>query len=230
METRTFPFNVDLESVLYETEVPGYKAPVTEVNTPVIALVIAGCALLITAIALLSWWLSRRAAYKRWGAIRLGDGMEDDAARLMVNHKPMALQFDDVSYSLKRQGHSFWHLRHCPARSDHGHHGALQVLGSPPSLTSWQRRTNVARRPVTMLVNGEKMVDNEYRDYIGYVDQEDALLPTLTVHETILTSALLRLPAGHGEIRQATASDRSNATAWHLPYQGPDDWVGRGQW
>ena len=27
--------------------------------------------------------------------------MEDDAARLMVNHKPMALHFEDVSYNLK---------------------------------------------------------------------------------------------------------------------------------
>ena len=29
---------------------------------------------------------------------------------------------------------------------------------------------------------------------IGFVDQDDTMLPTLTVHETILDSALLRLP------------------------------------
>ena len=38
------------------------------------------------------------------------------------------------------------------------------------------------------------MKDNEFRNVVGFVDQEDTMLPTLTVHETIMTSALLRLP------------------------------------
>ena len=47
-------------------------------------------------------------------------------------------------------------------------------------------------------VNGEKVIDSEYRSVIGFVDQDDTMLPTLTVHETILTSALLRLPRDMG--------------------------------
>jgi ABC-type multidrug transport system ATPase subunit/ABC-type multidrug transport system permease subunit len=43
-------------------------------------------------------------------------------------------------------------------------------------------------------VNGEKVNDVDYKNATGFVDQEDTMLPTLTVHETILTSALLRLP------------------------------------
>jgi hypothetical protein len=43
-------------------------------------------------------------------------------------------------------------------------------------------------------VNGQVMGLEEYRSIIGYVDQEDTLMDTLTVYETILYSALLRLP------------------------------------
>ncbi|KAL2912287.1 FAD-dependent urate hydroxylase [Polyrhizophydium stewartii] len=45
-----------------------------------------------------------------------------------------------------------------------------------------------------ILVNGRFMDNQEYKSIIGYVDQEDTLMDTLTVFETILYSALLRLP------------------------------------
>ncbi|KAJ3069853.1 hypothetical protein HDU98_007087 [Podochytrium sp. JEL0797] len=45
-----------------------------------------------------------------------------------------------------------------------------------------------------ILVNGKKLEKREYRKIFGYVDQEDALMPTQTVQESILHSALLRLP------------------------------------
>jgi ABC-type multidrug transport system ATPase subunit len=182
---------------LYETEVPGYTTPVQEINTPVIAIVIAGCALLIVAIALLAWWLARRAAYKRWGAIRLGEGMEDDAARLMVNHKPTALHFENMSYNLKGK-------EILSGISGIAQPGQIMAImgasgaGKSTFIDILARKNKRGTSTGSMLVNGEKIPDNEYRNVIGYVDQEDALLPTLTVHETILTSALLRLPADMG--------------------------------
>ncbi|TPX31729.1 hypothetical protein SmJEL517_g05000 [Synchytrium microbalum] len=45
-----------------------------------------------------------------------------------------------------------------------------------------------------ILVNGHFVTDEEYKSIIGYVDQEETLMETLTVYETILYSALLRLP------------------------------------
>lgn len=46
-----------------------------------------------------------------------------------------------------------------------------------------------------ILVNGRHVSAAEYKRVIGFVDQEDHLMDTLTVYETILYSALLRLPA-----------------------------------
>lgn len=46
----------------------------------------------------------------------------------------------------------------------------------------------------TTLVNGRDVPDGVFRKVMGYVDQEDTLMSTLTVYETVLYSALLRLP------------------------------------
>lgn len=43
-------------------------------------------------------------------------------------------------------------------------------------------------------VNGSDIPRKDFTKLIGFVDQDDYLLPTLTVYETVLNSALLRLP------------------------------------
>lgn len=45
-----------------------------------------------------------------------------------------------------------------------------------------------------MHVNGRNIPDSVFKNVVGFVDQEDTLMSTLTVYETILYSALLRLP------------------------------------
>ncbi|XP_061363389.1 ABC transporter G family member 10 [Gastrolobium bilobum] len=47
-----------------------------------------------------------------------------------------------------------------------------------------------------VLVNHRPMEVNQFRRTSGYVTQEDALFPSLTVRETLMYSALLRLPGG----------------------------------
>lgn len=45
-----------------------------------------------------------------------------------------------------------------------------------------------------VFVNGRTVSDAQFRRVVGYVDQEDTLMGTLTVYETVLYSAMLRLP------------------------------------
>ena len=47
----------------------------------------------------------------------------------------------------------------------------------------------------SIYVNGNPIDPKHYKSIIGFVDQEDHLIPTLTVYETVLNSALLRLPS-----------------------------------
>ncbi|KAL5736491.1 hypothetical protein ACOSP7_030964 [Xanthoceras sorbifolium] len=50
-----------------------------------------------------------------------------------------------------------------------------------------------------LLVNDRPMDAQRFRRFSGYVTQDDALFPLLTVEETLMYSALLRLPGGRKE-------------------------------
>ena len=182
---------------LYKTDVPGYTKPVKEINTPLIASVIAGCALFIVAVTLLVWYLSRRAANKRYGAIHLSEDPDDDSSKLMSSHKPAALQFQNISYGLNGK-------QILVDVSGVAHPGQIMAVmgasgaGKSTFLDILARKNKRGTAAGEFFVNGEKIPDNEYRNVVGFVDQEDTLLPTLTVQETILTSALLRLPRDMG--------------------------------
>jgi ABC-type multidrug transport system ATPase subunit len=176
---------------LHETEVPGYERPVKKINTPLIAGVIAGCALFVVAVILLVWYMSRR--QHRYGAISLSDDEDDENSKLMADHKPAALYFQNVSYRIKGK-------QILEDIQGAVHPGELMAImgasgaGKTSFLDILARKNKRGEVSGDFYVNGEKVLDDEFRSVIGFVDQEDTLLPTLTVHETILDSAMLRLP------------------------------------
>ncbi|KAJ9269627.1 hypothetical protein DTO212C5_4238 [Paecilomyces variotii] len=178
---------------LYKTDVPGYERPVKKINTPLIAGVIAGCALFVVAVILGVWYLSRRAACQKYGAIRLSEESDDEDARLLADHKPAALHFENVSYYLN--GKEI--LSDIQGAAQPGQITAIMGASGAGKTTFLDILARKNKRGVVrgdFYVNGEKISDNDFKNLIGFVDQEDTMLPTLTVHETILTSALLRLP------------------------------------
>ncbi|EEP77441.1 conserved hypothetical protein [Uncinocarpus reesii 1704] len=180
---------------LYKTEVPGYEVPVKIINTPLIAGVIAGCGLFIVAVILFIWYLSRRSTYHKYAAIQLSDDSDDENGKLMTDHKPAALQFDNVSYYLN--GKEI--LSNIRGICRPGQVTAIMGASGAGKTTFLDILARKNKRGIIQgdyYVNGEKVDDSEYRSVVGFVDQEDTMLPTLTVHETILTSALLRLPRG----------------------------------
>lgn len=179
---------------LYHTEVPGYERPVKKINTPLIAGVIAACSLFVVAVILVTWYLSRRSF--RYGPIALDDS-DDESTKLMADHKPASLYVQDVSYELN--GKTILSNIHAMA-----HPGEVTAImgasgaGKTTFLDILARKNKRGTVSGHFLVNGEKVGDAAYKNVIGFVDQEDTMLPTLTVHETILTSALLRLPRSMG--------------------------------
>ena len=182
---------------LYKTDIPGYERPVKKINTPLIAGVIAGSALFVVAVIVLVWYLSRRSASRKYGAIHLPDDSDDETAKLMADHKPAALQFEGVSYHLN--GKQI--LQNIQGVAQPGQLMAIMGASGAGKTTFLDILARKNKRGVVggnFYVNGEKVVDREYRSVIGFVDQDDTMLPTLTVHETIMTSALLRLPRDMG--------------------------------
>ncbi|KAK3309914.1 uncharacterized protein B0T15DRAFT_17866 [Chaetomium strumarium] len=175
---------------LYHTEVPGYAPDVPKINTPLIAGVIAGCSLFLVAVILGTWYLSRRQF--KYGAIHLDDS-DDEAIKLMTDHKPASLYFRNVCYSLNGKDI-------LSGIQGMAHPGELTAImgasgaGKTTFLDILARKNKRGNVSGEFYVNGEKVSDADYKNATGFVDQEDTMLPTLTVHETILTSALLRLP------------------------------------
>ena len=180
---------------LYKTDVPGYEKPVKAINTPLIAGIIAGCALLVVAISLTVWYLARK-SFDKHGPIYLDDS-DDESARMITDHKPAALQFEDVSYQLNGK-----HILD-GVRGTVNPGQIMAIMGASGAgkttfldiLARKNKRGNVSG---SIHVNGENVSDGDFKSVIGFVDQEDAMMPTLTVHETILNSALLRLPRDMG--------------------------------
>ncbi|KAI1207007.1 uncharacterized protein F4807DRAFT_436661 [Annulohypoxylon truncatum] len=179
---------------LYHTQVPGYERPIKKINTPLIAGVIAGCSLFLVAVGLLIWYLSHR--QYRYGPIALDDS-DDEAIKLMTDHKPATLQFENVSYGLNGKVI----LNDIRGIAHPGEITAIMGAsgaGKTSFLDILARKNKRGQTSGDFYVNGEKVTDAEFKSVVGFVDQEDTMLPTLTVHETILTSALLRLPRGMG--------------------------------
>lgn len=175
---------------LYHTEVPGFPTPVPKINTPLIAAVIAGSALFLVGVILGTWYLSRRQF--KYSILGMDDS-DDEAIKLMADHKPAALYFENVSYRLN--GKQI--LTDIQGMAQPGEVCAIMGAsgaGKTTFLDILARKNKRGQVSGDCYVNGEKVSDIDYKNAVGFVDQEDAMLPTLTVHETILTSALLRLP------------------------------------
>ncbi|KAJ6104696.1 ABC transporter G family member [Penicillium sp. IBT 18751x] len=221
----------DSGECLYKTNLPGYERPVKKINTPLIAGVIAGCGLFVVAAILIVWYLTRRATRRGYSLLSLSDDSDDESAKLLAEHRPAALYWDDVSYHLN--GKEI--LSGIQGASAPGQITAIMGAsgaGKTTFLDILARKNKRGAVHGNFYVNGEKVDDNDFRAIVGFVDQEDTMLPTLTVHETILTSALLRLPRdmSRGAKEQKVLDVERQLGIYHIKDQliGSEEGKGRG--
>lgn len=111
----------------------------------------------------------------------------------MAEHVPAALHFSNVSYTVggKRV------LDNISGALPSGQVMAIMGAsgaGKSTFLDILARKNKRGTVQGKILVNGRELSDGQYRRLIGFVDQEDTLMSTLTVYETVLYSAMLRLP------------------------------------
>ena len=113
----------------------------------------------------------------------------------MTDHVPATLHFSNISYSLA-SGKTI--LSHVTGTVQPGELLAIMGpsgAGKSTLLDILARKAKTGRISSDMYVNGREINDEAvFRRVVGFVDQEDTLLSTLTVYEAVLFSALLRLP------------------------------------
>ncbi|KAI8147379.1 hypothetical protein BJV82DRAFT_595272 [Fennellomyces sp. T-0311] len=173
---------------LHYTMVPGFKRPERPINWIMIISGMAGVAVFLIIVSALVTYLAKKPSASQY--IQLAD---DEAGKLMAEHTPTSLIFDSISYKVGKLPI----LKGITGMVRPGE--VLAIMGPSGSgkttlLDILANRTKTGTVTGDVYVNGHTLSSAEYKRLIGYVDQEDTMIPTLTVYETILYSALLRLP------------------------------------
>ena len=178
---------------LHKSEIPGYDLPdqkrLTWGNLLLIVLVALICILLVAG----SLYNISKSAFFKGGSINYEPlGGENNA--LNENFTPATLSFDKISYKVKN-GSEVLHgvnglvnPKECLAIMGGSGAGKTTLL----DILACKTKDGIVSGDI--YVNGNKLNAKDFKKIIGFVDQEDHLIPTLTVYETVLNSALLRLP------------------------------------
>lgn len=111
----------------------------------------------------------------------------------MMDHVPASLYFSSITYSLGDRT-ILDNISGCVKPGQIMAIMGASGAGKSTFLDILARKRKRGDVSGTTLVNGREVDDAEFKKVVGYVDQEDTLMSTLTVYETILYSALLRLP------------------------------------
>ncbi|KAL8286472.1 hypothetical protein RQP46_004489 [Phenoliferia psychrophenolica] len=181
------------------SDVPGFVLPPRPNDKRwVIVSGILMATLLIAGLALF-WYYGRSSTDLEFsflgGRIRLPANSSSDASKsLLEDHIPTALQFSDLSYTLPNGRLVLDSITGSVLPGE-----IMAVIGASGAgkstfLDLLAKKSKKGTTQGEILVNGKQVGDAEYRRVVGFVDQEDTLMGTLTVYETVLCSALLRLP------------------------------------
>ena len=115
----------------------------------------------------------------------------------MMDHVPASLYFSNITYTLGDRT-ILDNISGCVKPGQIMAIMGASGAGKSTFLDILARKRKRGDVSGTTLVNGREVDDAEFKKVVGYVDQEDTLMSTLTVYETILYSALLRLPREMG--------------------------------
>ena len=149
-------------------------------------------------LATVFWYLGRQQKHHDYGRIRLGNSNDDnddnDASKLLSSHVPAHLRFDSLAYTTPNGKEV---LSGVTGTVEPGQLLAVMGASGAGKSTFLDIIAKKAKRGSVhgeITVNGQSISSDKYRRIVGFVDQEDTLMGTLTVYETVLYSALLRLP------------------------------------
>lgn len=189
---RSITLDCQASECLHFSEVPGYVRPEKPSNTGLVAGSISGAAVILLLLSIGVIFAVRKARHHTdMGVIRLAD---DESAKLMAAHTPASVQFANVGYYVNETQVLNGVQGECKPGQIMAIMGASGA-GKTSFLDLLARKNKSGHVMGDFIINGHMVSNSTFREVIGFVDQEDALMPTLTVYETILYSALLRLPA-----------------------------------
>ncbi|KAG7661595.1 ADP1 [[Candida] subhashii] len=177
---------------VHKSQIPGYEVPDhSKLTLGDIFSIIGVLVVCILGAATALRNIGESALFKKGGDY---EPFEPDSSIMNQNFEPTTLSFEDISYEI-HDGRTVLNNvfglvkpRECLAIM--GGSGA----GKTTLLDILAGKNKSGKITGNIYVNGNIVDPKHYERIVGFVDQEDHLIPTLTVYETVLNSALLRLP------------------------------------
>ncbi|KAG7928078.1 hypothetical protein KL925_001378 [Ogataea polymorpha] len=191
--------NCESGECLHESEIPGSDQPGKPKFGVIDVLRIIGTILGCTAIIGLGFYgIKRSPLFMDEGTLQLPpDDNPDLQDSLLDDYKPAIFSFENVSYTVagkKVLNNAFGLVEPGECMAIMGGSGA----GKTTLLDIIAGKNKGGEASGTFYVNGERITTKQdlvhFQKSVGFVNQEDFLIPTLSVYETVLNSALLRLP------------------------------------
>ncbi|KAH3671774.1 hypothetical protein WICMUC_004565 [Wickerhamomyces mucosus] len=186
--------NCDSGECLHYSEIPGYDSPENPQYSLKSLLVSAFIIFAVIGVFILSIITIQKSPLFQASPITLGEFGDDDSEEDdLLNYTPATLTFENVSYTVKDKTilnnvSGVVKPREILAIMGGSGAGKTTLL----DILAQKNKNGVITGDIK--INGNSINKNDMKKLIGFVDQEDYLLPTLTVYETVLNSALLRLP------------------------------------
>lgn len=181
---------------IHKLQIPGYDLPPKKKLTKGNFVLIIGVAFLCGMIVISSLYnISKSPLFMS----HLGDNFDENSisnnAMLSENFQPTTLTFENIDYVIPNGNKKV--LNDIYGVVNPGE--CLAIMGGSGAgkttlLDILAGKNKNGQVKGSIYINGNILNDKDYKKIIGFVDQEDHLIPTLTVYETVLNSALLRLP------------------------------------
>jgi len=179
---------------VHKSEIPGYDIPdhnkFSLMNLLTIAAVGVVC---VVGIASAVYNIGKSPLFATSGYSEY-EAVSDEHNPLNENFTPTTLSFSGISYTLslgnKVLNNVYGLVSPGQCLAIMGGSGA----GKTTLLDILAAKNKSGTIEGNIYVNGLNLKKSDYKKIVGFVDQEDHLIPTLTVYETVLNSALLRLP------------------------------------
>lgn len=189
--------NCQAGECMHYTMVPGFKVPERPDNSKMVALSIALTAFFIAGASWMFWYCGRNRAHKY--PVFYGRSHVNPAEQGTLSaHVPTDITFSKISYSINyavTQAKPV--LRQVSGKAKSGQ--LLAIMGASGAgksslLDILAKKSKAGFVTGDILINDMQISNDQFKSLIGYVDQEDTLMSTLTVYEAVLCSAMLRLP------------------------------------
>ncbi|SCU98007.1 LAFA_0G14818g1_1 [Lachancea sp. 'fantastica'] len=181
---------------MHYSEIPGYEQPSKDKFTTFQILVLSATSFLFLSLTIFAILFVSRSPFFSSQPIQLDNDTDEDNDFFKSSLKS-TLTFEDINYSVVTDKKEIKLLNGISGTVKPGEIMALMGgsgAGKTTLLDILAMKDKAGKVTGSVKVNGCELSKQKLSKIIGFVDQEDYLLPTLTVYETVLNSALLRLP------------------------------------